>query len=49
MVENLLGVREEGFKMVLIIFNGGRIKVGVGGIGGVKFVINKFVGYVKER
>ncbi|MBX2878273.1 MAG: acyl-CoA dehydrogenase family protein [Saprospiraceae bacterium] len=48
-VENLLGAREEGFKMALTILNGGRIKAGAGGIGGAKFAINKSVGYAKER
>lgn len=48
-VENLLGDREEGFKMALTILNGGRIKAGAGGIGGAKFAINKSVGYAKER
>lgn len=48
-VENLLGQREEGFKMALTILNGGRIKAGAGGIGGAKFAINKSVAYAKER
>jgi len=48
-VENLLGDREEGFKMALTILNGGRIKAGAGGIGGAKFAINKSVSYAKER
>lgn len=48
-VENLLGAREEGFKMALTILNGGRIKAGAGGIGGAKFAINKSVSYAKER
>lgn len=48
-VENMLGAREEGFKMALTILNGGRIKAGAGGIGGAKFAINKSVGYAKER
>lgn len=48
-VENLLGPREEGFKMALTILNGGRIKAGAGGIGGAKFAINKSVSYAKER
>ena len=48
-IENMLGAREEGFKMALTILNGGRIKAGAGGIGGAKFAINKSVGYAKER
>ena len=33
--ENLLGDRNQGFKMALNILNGGRIKAGAGGVGGL--------------
>ena len=48
-VENLLGDREEGFKMALNILNTGRIKLAAGSIGGSKFAIDKAVSYAVER
>ncbi|MCB9294903.1 MAG: acyl-CoA dehydrogenase family protein [Lewinellaceae bacterium] len=47
--ENLLGKRQEGFKMALNILNGGRIKAGAGGIGGAQFSLSKAVQYAVER
>jgi alkylation response protein AidB-like acyl-CoA dehydrogenase len=47
--ENLLGKRQEGFKIALNILNGGRIKAGAGGIGGAQLSINKAVQYALER
>ena len=47
--ENLLGERDEGFKIALNILNTGRIKLGAGGVGGAKFSIKKAVDYAKER
>lgn len=48
-VENLLGAREEGFKMALTILNGGRIKAGAGGVGGAMFALNRAAEYAKTR
>ena len=48
-LENLLGKRNEGFKMALNILNGGRIKAGAGGVGGSKFAIGKAAAYAAER
>ncbi len=48
-VENLLGAREEGFKMALTILNGGRIKAGAGGVGGAMFALNRSAEYAKTR
>ena len=48
-VDNLLGAREEGFKMALTILNGGRIKAGAGGVGGAMFAINRSAEYAKTR
>ncbi len=48
-VENLLGEREEGFKIALNILNGGRIKAGSGGVGGAQFILDKAVQYAVER
>lgn len=47
--ENLLGKREEGFKIALNILNSGRIKLAAGTTGGSKFAIAKAVGYALER
>jgi len=48
-IENLLGAREEGFKMALTILNGGRIKAGAGGVGGAIFALNRSAEYAKTR
>ncbi|MCB0585958.1 MAG: acyl-CoA dehydrogenase family protein [Phaeodactylibacter sp.] len=48
-VENLLGERQEGFRMALNILNGGRMKAGAGGIGGAQFSLTKAVQYAIER
>lgn len=48
-VENLLGEREEGFKIALNILNTGRIKLGAGGVGGAKFSLTKAVQYALNR
>jgi alkylation response protein AidB-like acyl-CoA dehydrogenase len=47
--ENLLGKREEGFKMALNVLSTGRIKLGIGGLGVSKKAINNAVGYANER
>jgi alkylation response protein AidB-like acyl-CoA dehydrogenase len=47
--ENLLGVREGGFKIALNILNIGRIKLGAGVLGGSKETINFSVKYANER
>ena len=48
-IENLLGDRQEGFKMALNILNSGRIKIGASAIGGCKLAIQKSVFYAQER
>lgn len=48
-VENLLGEREEGFKIALNILNVGRIKLGGSVLGGAKHAIDKSVQYANER
>ncbi len=48
-VENLLGEREEGFKMALNILNTGRIKLGAGGVGAGKFTTTRCVEFTTER
>jgi alkylation response protein AidB-like acyl-CoA dehydrogenase len=48
-LENLLGKRQEGFKIALNILNSGRIKLAAGSIGGVKFALNKSITYAIER
>jgi len=48
-VENLLGEREQGFKMALNILNTGRIKLGAATMGGSKFALNKSIHYSNER
>lgn len=48
-VENLLGQRQEGFRMALNILNGGRIKAGAGGIGGAQFSLTRAVEYAVGR
>ena len=48
-VENLLSERENGFKIAVNILNIGRIKLGAGGIGGMKEVIDLSTRYAIER
>lgn len=48
-VENLLGERNQGFKIALNILNIGRIKLAAGVLGGAKEVINHSVKYANER
>lgn len=48
-VENMLGKRQEGFKMALNILNSGRIKIGASAVGGSKLAIQKSVQYALER
>ncbi|MCB0409979.1 MAG: acyl-CoA dehydrogenase family protein [Flavobacteriales bacterium] len=48
-VENLLGERQEGFKIALNILNIGRIKLAGAAIGGAKRAINESVKYANER
>jgi alkylation response protein AidB-like acyl-CoA dehydrogenase len=48
-VANLLGQREEGFKMALNILNTGRIELGAATMGGAKFALRKSVNYSNER
>jgi len=47
--QNLLGKREEGFKIALNILNSGRIKLAAGAIGGSKFALDKAIQYSIER
>jgi alkylation response protein AidB-like acyl-CoA dehydrogenase len=47
--ENLLGDRQEGFKMALNILNSGRIKIGASAVGGCKLALQKSVIYAQER
>jgi alkylation response protein AidB-like acyl-CoA dehydrogenase len=47
--ENLLGKREQGFKIALNILNSGRIKLASGAVGGSKFALNKAISYSIER
>jgi alkylation response protein AidB-like acyl-CoA dehydrogenase len=48
-LENLLGKRQEGFKIALNILNSGRIKLAAGSIGGIKFALNKSITYANDR
>ncbi len=48
-VENLLSERENGFKIAVNILNIGRIKLGVGALGGSKATINQAIKYANER
>ena len=48
-IENLLGEREEGFKIALNILNIGRIKLAGAAIGGSKKAIDHSVNYANER
>ena len=47
--ENLLGNRQEGFKMALNILNSGRIKIGASAVGGSKLALRKSVVFAQER
>ena len=47
--ENLLGKREEGFKIALNILNSGRIKLAASTNGGSKFALSKGIQYAIER
>jgi alkylation response protein AidB-like acyl-CoA dehydrogenase len=46
---NLLGKRNEGFKIALNILNSGRIKLSAAALGGAKFGMRKAVRYANER
>lgn len=48
-VENLLGEREEGFKIALNILNVGRAKLAAAVLGGAKEAINQSVEYANSR
>lgn len=48
-VENMLGEREQGFKIALNILNIGRIKLAAGVLGGSKDAINGSISYANER
>lgn len=48
-VGNLLGIREEGFKIALKILNIGRIDLGAATTGGAKLGLNKCIHYANER
>jgi len=48
-VENLLGERNQGFKIAINILNIGRIKLAAGVLGGSKEVINHAIKYANER
>lgn len=47
--ENLLGERGKGFNMALNILNSGRIKIAAGGVGGMKFGLDKCIEYTTQR
>jgi len=48
-VENMLSERENGFKIALNILNIGRIKLGIGAVGGAKGTLALAVKYANER
>ncbi len=48
-LENMLSERENGFKIAVNVLNIGRIKLGVGVIGGCKKIIDLSVNYAHER
>ena len=48
-VENMLSERENGFKIALNILNIGRIKLGVGAVGGAKGALAHAIKYANER
>lgn len=47
--ENLLGERGKGFNMALNILNSGRIKIAAGGVGGMKYGLEKTAEYTSQR
>jgi alkylation response protein AidB-like acyl-CoA dehydrogenase len=47
--ENLLGERGKGFNMSLNILNSGRIKIAAGGMGGMKYGLERVIQYTTER
>ncbi len=47
--DNLLGKRNEGFKIALNILNSGRIKLAAGAVGGSKFALSQAISYANER
>jgi len=47
--ENLLGERGKGFNMALNILNSGRIKIAAGGMGGMKYGLERVIQYTTER
>ena len=48
-INNLLGNREQGFKIALNVLNIGRIKLGAGVLGGCRAIITNAITYSKER
>ena len=48
-VENMLSERENGFKIALNILNIGRIKLGVGAVGGAKHALREAIKYANQR
>ena len=48
-LENLLGQREDGFKIALKILNIGRIELGAATMGGSKLALDKSIKYANER
>ncbi len=48
-ISNLLGKREEGFKIALNVLNSGRIKIGASAVGGLKYAIQRCIKYSKQR
>ena len=47
--ENLLGERNQGFKIALYVLNLGRIKLGAAVLGGSKSILNNAINYANER
>jgi alkylation response protein AidB-like acyl-CoA dehydrogenase len=48
-INNLLGNREQGFKIALNVLNIGRIKLGAGVLGGCRAIITNAITYSNER
>ncbi len=48
-VENLLGEPGKGHRIAFNILNVGRLKLGVGAVGGCKFAVERSVAYAKDR
>ena len=48
-INNLLGDREQGFKIALNVLNIGRIKLGAGVLGGCRAIITNAINYSNER